>query len=248
MSYVRRALWGGVLAAAAAPALAQPIAVANHSFEEPAMGPGGFQNLVPPGWASDSASGHGGVFHPTVSSWNYAAPHGNQVLFLNGWAVRQDVAQAAQAGQTYTLRVAVVHRPQFWPGTYTINLMAGSTVLATDAGTLNPPVGGSLTSTLTATVPAGSPGVGQPLRIRLAGPTQTNFDNVRLDIGIPAVCYANCDESTATPVLNVADFTCFLQRFAAGSPYANCDSSTAVPVLNVADFTCFLQRFAAGCL
>src|SRR3954471_18057472 len=60
-------------------------------------------------------------------------------------------------------------------------------------------------------------------------------------------CYANCDGSTAAPVLNVADFTCFLQKFAAGDPYANCDGSTAAPTLNVADFTCFLQRFAAGC-
>jgi serine protease AprX len=60
-------------------------------------------------------------------------------------------------------------------------------------------------------------------------------------------CYANCDGSTEPPVLNVADFTCFLQRFAAGESYANCDGSTAVPVLNVADFTCFLQRFAEGC-
>ena len=62
-----------------------------------------------------------------------------------------------------------------------------------------------------------------------------------------AACYANCDGSTTAPVLNVADFTCFLQRFAAGESYANCDGSTAPPVLNVADFTCFLQRFAAGC-
>ena len=58
---------------------------------------------------------------------------------------------------------------------------------------------------------------------------------------------ANCDASTQTPVLNVADFTCFLQRYAAGDTYANCDNSTTIPVLNVADFTCFLQQFAAGC-
>jgi hypothetical protein len=64
---------------------------------------------------------------------------------------------------------------------------------------------------------------------------------------LPASCYANCDQSTASPVLNVADFTCFLQRFAAADPYANCDASTAQPTLNVADFTCFLQKFAAGC-
>ena len=60
-------------------------------------------------------------------------------------------------------------------------------------------------------------------------------------------CYANGDGSLNPPILNVGDFTCFLQRFAAGNPYANCDRSTATPNLNVADFTCFLQRFASGC-
>ncbi len=60
-------------------------------------------------------------------------------------------------------------------------------------------------------------------------------------------CYANCDGSTAAPALNVADFTCFLNRFAAGESYANCDQSTSPPVLNVADFTCFLNAFASGC-
>jgi Galactose oxidase, central domain len=60
-------------------------------------------------------------------------------------------------------------------------------------------------------------------------------------------CYANCDGSTAAPVLNVADFTCFFQKFATGNSYANCDGSTGVPVLNVQDFTCFLQKFAVGC-
>jgi cytochrome c len=59
--------------------------------------------------------------------------------------------------------------------------------------------------------------------------------------------YANCDGSTAAPILNVADFTCFLQRYAAGDAWANCDGSTAQPALNVADFSCFLQRFASGC-
>jgi 6-phosphogluconolactonase (cycloisomerase 2 family) len=71
-----------------------------------------------------------------------------------------------------------------------------------------------------------------------------------------AACYANCDGSTAPPVLNVEDFTCFLNEFAAAlalppaqqvAHYANCDHSTAAPVLNVEDFTCFLNRFAAGC-
>ena len=60
-------------------------------------------------------------------------------------------------------------------------------------------------------------------------------------------CYANCDDSVLPPILNVNDFTCFANRFAAGDPYANCDLSTTPPVLNVNDFTCFLNQFAAGC-
>ncbi|MEX2220022.1 MAG: hypothetical protein WD749_14820, partial [Phycisphaerales bacterium] len=60
-------------------------------------------------------------------------------------------------------------------------------------------------------------------------------------------CYANCDESTQLPVLNVQDFSCFLGRYSAGEAYANCDESTTAPVLNVQDFGCFLTRYAAGC-
>jgi hypothetical protein len=63
----------------------------------------------------------------------------------------------------------------------------------------------------------------------------------------PAACYANCDQSTTPPILNVADFICFMTEFAAADPAANCDASTQPPTLNVADFVCFTQRFAAGC-
>lgn len=61
------------------------------------------------------------------------------------------------------------------------------------------------------------------------------------------VCPANCDGSTIAPVLNVNDFTCFLNKFAAGDTGANCDCGTAAPTLNVNDFTCFLNQYAAGC-
>jgi hypothetical protein len=60
-------------------------------------------------------------------------------------------------------------------------------------------------------------------------------------------CYANCDGSGQPPILNVGDFACFLNRFAAADPYANCDGSSVPPVLNVSDFACFLNAFAAGC-
>jgi YVTN family beta-propeller protein len=69
------------------------------------------------------------------------------------------------------------------------------------------------------------------------------LDRDQLDLA----CYANCDGSHTPPILNVNDFACFLNKFAAGDPYANCDGSTTPPVLNVLDFSCFLNKFAAGC-
>jgi hypothetical protein len=79
-----------------------------------------------------------------------------------------------------------------------------------------------------------------------------NIGWVNLDLAgagqfVGLVCYANCDGSTNAPVLNVNDFVCFQQQFAAGSPLANCDRSTTAPMLNVDDFVCFQQRFASGC-
>jgi len=66
-------------------------------------------------------------------------------------------------------------------------------------------------------------------------------------ISVTPPCYANCDGSSVPPILNVSDFICFQQKYAAGDPYANCDGSTVPPILNVADFICFQNRYAAGC-
>lgn len=60
-------------------------------------------------------------------------------------------------------------------------------------------------------------------------------------------CYANCDGSSVTPVLNANDFQCFLNKFAGNDPYANCDGSSVTPILNANDFQCFLNMFAMGC-
>ncbi len=83
-----------------------------------------------------------------------------------------------------------------------------------------------------------------------AGPTDAAFSLV-VTGGLNQLpshsCYANCDASTTAPCVNVLDFTCFLNKFAAGDTTANCDGSTTAPILNVLDFTCFLNVFAAGC-
>lgn len=64
---------------------------------------------------------------------------------------------------------------------------------------------------------------------------------------IVRACPANCDGSSVPPVLDVNDFVCFQNRYAAGSSLANCDGSTAPPVLNINDFVCFQRAYAAGC-
>lgn len=69
----------------------------------------------------------------------------------------------------------------------------------------------------------------------------------RIALRARCACYANCDTSTSPPILNVNDFACFINHFAAGDSYANCDQSTNPPVLNVNDFACFINAFAAGC-
>lgn len=62
-----------------------------------------------------------------------------------------------------------------------------------------------------------------------------------------AACYANCDNSTTPPILNILDFICFQNKYAMNDPYANCDLSTSIPVLNALDFICFQNAFSAGC-
>lgn len=94
-------------------------------------------------------------------------------------------------------------------------------------------------------------------RCVISGPCGVGISNAAtLIVKAGELCYANCDQSTAAPILNVDDFTCFINAFAQaqGLPqalqieaYANCDGSTAAPVLNVDDFTCFINAFAAGC-
>ena len=119
----------------------------------------------------------------------------------------------------------------------------------------DPPPGGCLTviTNWSRTEPVGplSPGVYTVFATHLvAGQVvlpRVEVGSFQVGPPCPGSCYPNCDGSTTDPVLNIADFTCFLNRFAAGDGYANCDGSATPPVLNIGDFTCFLNRFAAGC-
>ena len=55
------------------------------------------------------------------------------------------------------------------------------------------------------------------------------------------VCYADCDGSGT---LNIFDYICFGNQYAAGDPYADCDGSGT---LNIFDYICFGNEYSAGC-
>lgn len=192
---LKRSSWISILAFvsgielfAAGSAGAQSAVISNHDFESPALTSGGFTQAVPPGWTLFGGSPSStGVFHPTVASWGYLAPSGNQLLYLNGATVEQQLATNVVAGETYLLAVDVVRRPNFWNPGYRIDFFAGSVLLGSDLGSLVPEIGFSRTSLIAYTAGPSDPAVGQPLRIRLGGPTQTNFDDVRVFLPEPGI-------------------------------------------------------------
>jgi hypothetical protein len=63
-------------------------------------------------------------------------------------------------------------------------------------------------------------------------------------VGCENQCYADCDNSQISPRLNIDDFTCFINRFAAGDPYADCNQDST---RDINDFHCFITRFAEQC-
>lgn len=105
------------------------------------------------------------------------------------------------------------------------------------------PIGGATLPILSFATQSGDGGL---YTCALAGPCGTVTSNAATLTLTPA-CYANCDGSTLSPVLNISDYVCFLGRFRSGDLRANCDGSTTAPVLGAADFVCFLQTFRAGC-
>jgi hypothetical protein len=68
--------------------------------------------------------------------------------------------------------------------------------------------------------------------------------NNDFQLSIDVICTADYDGSGG---LNANDFQAFLNAYAAGDLAANCDGSTASPLLTANDFQCFLNAYGAGC-
>jgi hypothetical protein len=174
------------VALAAAWAPAQTVPVTNAGFEDPELSDGNFTQGDVPGWTLSGGGSIIGVFDPnndffpgTTGSDGAVPPpgEGDQVAFIfigDGAApgsITQATGQTIAANTTYTLSaaagqaVASLGRP--FAG-YEITLLAGSTVLATEADQVTPAPGTFQTVDVSFTTGAADPNIGQPLTIRLA--------------------------------------------------------------------------------
>lgn len=172
----------------AAMATAEPILVVNHSFEEPAMGPGGFTQNDVPGWTLRSGDiFQWGAFYPTVASWGYTASHGNQVLYTNeNNRVQQTTSAIVTAGELTRIDVDVIPRPGYPNATYFVGLYAGDFFLVTRTGSVgSSPDGVPIPVSLSFLPDSSFSLLGMPITIVLGSSTQVNFDNVRLNGYVP---------------------------------------------------------------
>lgn len=161
---------------------ATPISIVNFSFEDPAQLDGGYTVGVVAGWV---VTGTSGVFNPTVAQLSQGPTDGSQVGYSNnnGLALTQDLLAVLLANTQYTLTVDLQSRTDGFPHVSTTlelrtvadDLLASATFGAVPGGTNQ-----LLTATFAAS--AANPNFGENLRINLiAGGTQSDWDNVRLD-------------------------------------------------------------------
>jgi hypothetical protein len=177
-------------------ARADNIAVQNGSFEQ--LNASGFSffcgsgcayNLGPiPDW---TMAGYGGSFEPG-GAFNTPVPNGSNIAFIIG-TLSQDLGVSVIAGDTYTLSLFVGDRLDSTPGTWSIMLDAGSTVLCSNGGATSSIASGtfaeeSCTFTASSTVPAGDlvvwlTGSGYPASFDDVTVTQTPEPNSALLLG-----------------------------------------------------------------
>lgn len=194
-SYCLAAVLSAATVLGATAASAAPISIKNFSFEEDPIAT--FATMEITGWTR-SGAGQSGLVNVTAAfTGTYAddLPDGNQSGFSNNPDLIQTLGAVAQIG-TYTLSVAIGNRPGNSLPDHTINLFAGTSLIASASGDgtyvfPNPNDGVERWEDMVAsgTVSAGFAGLGDFLRIELVnegtggfgGGEQVGWDNVRLD-------------------------------------------------------------------
>jgi hypothetical protein len=156
------------------------ISIANSSFEGPAFGSGGFGSAT--AWAEIGSGG--GAFRPVMPGLIVnSVPDGFQVGYAGNTSTPgslfQDLGVSVVAGANYELELFVGSRNDGFTANYLVELLAGSTTVASTSGTISN-TGNFIPVNLTGL------GVGNGnLAIRLSETSATGqslFDNVRLSV------------------------------------------------------------------
>jgi hypothetical protein len=173
------------------------IPVTNAGFEDPVLAEDDWTWLDVPGWTWVGGEGPG-IWHVTSADFDpVVAPEGQNVLYTenavgDAGGVAQVLTETFAANTDYTLTAEVGNSYYYYFAGYSVQLLAGGTVIAEDNDTLWPDYTKWATSTVQYTYDsADSALVGQPLEIRLLNlgldkdnPTDNivgvEFDNVTL--------------------------------------------------------------------
>ena len=210
------------------------IPVSNAGFEDPVLDEDDWTWIDVPGWTQVGGDGPG-VWNVTSADFDpVIAPEGQNVLYTenavgDGGGVAQVLTETFAANTDYTLTVEVGNSwAYYWSG-YSVQLLAGGTVIAEDNNTLWTDYMLWATSTVEYTYDPGDSGlVGQPLEIRLlnlgidmdaAAPSVVGveFDNVTLSYvagaepGVTIPVDPNSDLAAANALANPGDTILFAE-------------------------------------
>jgi len=202
------------------------ITIINPSFEDPVLGEDDWTWLDVPGWTWVGGEGPG-IWHVTSADFEpVVAPDGQNVLYTenavgDAGGVAQVLTETFAADTNYTLTVEVGNSYYYYFAGYSVQLLAGGTVIAEDNDTLWPEYMKWATSTVVYTYnPADAALVGQPLEIRLLNlaldkdnPPEgdvvgVEFDNVKLlyadstEPVIPSNYVTSTDQGGLVPIIN----------------------------------------------
>ena len=185
-----------VCLAAAGVAQATPIAITNYSFEVPDCPLNQAKTIGITGWNNTLAAGVGNYSDALPGTGNDLTGDGvdDQVAWSNDTSADGGLWQftsATVAEGVYTMTVDIGRRNSL-KGPYRLKILStpdgGTTindlaeVYVVTGNNYEPyPAWGGLNTTLTCTVAAGNPYIGETVGVRISGWTQVQFDNVRLD-------------------------------------------------------------------
>ena len=201
------------------------IPVPNAGFEDPVLAEDDWTWLDVPGWTWVGGEGPG-IWHVTSADFDpVVAPEGQNVLYTenavgDAGGVTQVLTETFAANTDYTLTAEVGNSWYYYFAGYSVQLLAGGTVIAEDNDTLWPDYMKWATSTVQYSYDsADSALVGQPLEIRLLNlgldkdnPTDNTvgveFDNVTLSYEAgaepvpPSNYVTSTDQGGLVPIIN----------------------------------------------